>query len=332
MEDLVTLTPSGLYCEGGGFYLDPWEPVDHAVISHAHGDHARPGNKRYLCTAASAPLLRHRLGEQAQVEGLAYGERLRIGRVIVSLHPAGHILGSAQVRIEGDGRVLAFTGDYKRAADPTCTELEVLKCDALVSEATFALPIYRWDQTSAVVGQIWDWWRANRQQGRASVLFCYALGKAQRILAELSRLTDQPVFAHGAIDQLADLYRQNGARLLPTRRASEMPKGHDFAGELILAPPTSRATPWLRRFGDCAIGFASGWMRIRGERRRQGFDRGFALSDHADWPALLDTIRDTGAQTVRLTHGHAQTLAHFLSEQGVDARALEARFNEEAED
>ncbi len=328
-DDLVAITASGLHCPSGGFHVDPWGPSELALVTHAHRDHARPGASRYVCAEACAPLLRHRLGPEVSVRGVRYGERLALGATTVSLHPAGHVLGSSQVRIEQDGRVWVVSGDYKRAPDPTCEPFEPLRCDVFVTEATFALPIYRWSEPASVVAEIHDWWRSNPD--RPSLLFAYALGKAQRVLAELGSLTDRPVLTHGAVESLVRLYRDAGVAMLPTEPLAEAPKKRDLAGALILAPPSARATPWMRRFAAAETGLASGWMRVRGPRRRQGFDRGFALSDHADWPALLQTIEETGARRVVVTHGYAEELARFLRESGFEAEALATTFEGEAD-
>ncbi|MFL6193778.1 MAG: ligase-associated DNA damage response exonuclease [Thermoanaerobaculia bacterium] len=321
----------GLFCAAGGFYIDPWRPVERAVISHAHGDHARWGSQAYLGAEASVPVLRRRLGEAA-IEGVPWGEKVRMGEVTVSFHPAGHILGSAQVRVEREGEVWVFSGDYKRAADPTCEPFEPVACHTFITEATFALPIYRWDPTAETAREVFDWWEGNREAGRASVLFCYALGKAQRILAELARFTDRTVFVHGSVEPLNECYRDAGVALLPTRPVSETAKGQSFAGELILAPPSAGGSTWMRRFGQAGTAFASGWMRVRGTRRRRGFDRGFVVSDHADWPDLLRTIRDTGAERVLTTHGYADSFARYLREQGIAAGTLSTPFQGETED
>jgi putative mRNA 3-end processing factor len=329
---LLRTDDCGLFCEAGGFYIDPWKPVERAVISHGHGDHARWGSAAYLGAAASLPILRRRLGEAAVIEGVPFGEPVRIGGVTVSFHPAGHILGSAQVRVEREGEVWVFSGDYKRAADPTCEAFEPVPCDVFITEATFALPIYRWDPAAEVVREVWEWWEANREAGRASVLFCYALGKAQRILGELARFTDRTVFVHGSLEPLNECYRAAGISMLPTRPVSEMARGQSFAGELILAPPSAGGSTWMRRFGAAGTAFASGWMRVRGTRRRRGFDRGFVISDHADWPDLLRTIAETGASRVLTTHGYADSLARYLREQGRAAGTLSTPFQGEMED
>jgi putative mRNA 3-end processing factor len=330
-EDLVVTTPLGLYCPAGGFHVDPWGPAERAVVTHVHADHARPGSDAYLCTEASAPILRRRLGETGAVQGVAYGEPLRLGDAVVSLHPAGHVLGSAQVRIEAGGEVWVVSGDYKRAADPTCAPFEPVRADVFITEATFALPIYRWPEPAAVAADVMAWWDRNREAGVASLLFCYAMGKAQRLLAELARLTDRTVLVHGAVAEVTELFRQQGVAMLPTARVAEMPARRSYAGELILAPLSAGGTTWARRFGDRETAFASGWMRVRGTRRRKGYDRGFVLSDHADWPDLLRTIEESGAGRVLVTHGYTEELARFLREGGREADVLATQFEGEAD-
>lgn len=326
---LLRIDDCGLYCESGGFHIDPWKPVEKAVISHGHGDHARPGSRRYLAAAPSLPILERRLGSGARIQAAPFGEPVRIRDVTVSFHPAGHILGSAQVRVERGGEVWVFSGDYKRAADPSCEAFEPVPCHTFITEATFALPIYAWDDTPEVVREILAWWETNRKADRTSVLFCYALGKAQRILAELARMTDRPVWVHGSIETLVRCYREAGIRMLPTRRVGDTIRGQPFAGELVLAPPAAGGSLWMRRFGRASTGFASGWMRVRGARRRRGFDRGFAISDHADWHGLLRTIADTGAVRVLTTHGYAEPLARYLRERGLEAGTLATPFEDE---
>ena len=314
---MIADSPQGLYCPGGAFHLDPLLPVERAVVTHAHGDHARAGSASYLCTPETGALLRRRL-VGARVETLPYGERRRIGDVTVSLHPAGHMLGSAQLRIEGSAGVWVVSSDYKREADPTCAPFEPLRSDVFVTEATYALPLFRWDDPGAVASEIVAWWHGN--PGKTSVLFCYALGKAQRLLAEIGRITDRPVWVHGMIEPFAQVYRECGVRLAETRHVGDE---RGLAGELVLAPITARGTPWMKRFRSFEQRFASGLMRIRGTRRRRGFDRGFVVSDHADWPGLLRTVRETGAQRVLATHGHREALVRHLRESaGVDAAPI----------
>ena len=326
---MLTETPSGLYCADGDFYVDPWGPVPRALITHAHGDHARAGSHAYLCAQPCAPLLARRFGQAATIQSVPYGRRMTIGDTVVSFHPAGHVLGSAQIRIEGSGGVWVISGDYKRAADPTCEAFEVVRCDTFVTESTFALPIYRWDPTGTVVAELMDWWGVNRERGLTSIVFCYTIGKAQRLLAELAGVTDRAVLVHGMMTPMIEVYRSAGVNLLPTQTLVERPRGTSLAGELVLAPPSARGTQWMRRLGDISDALASGLMRVRGVRRQRAYDRGFVLSDHADWPALLDSIRDSGASRVLATHGHAEPLARYLQEHGVDSGVIRTAWEDE---
>ena len=248
-----------------------------------------------------------------------------MGDVRLSFHPAGHVLGSAQIRIESKEGVWVVAGDYKRAADPTCAPFEPVPCDVFITESTFGLPLYRWDSTETVIDDLAEWWRANQEAARTSVLFCYTVGKAQRVLAELMRVTDRPVYVHGMMLGMIEAYRQSGVAMLPVapviERAGRKP-AQTFAGELVLAPLSARGTPWMRRLGEISDAFASGLMRVRGVRRQRGYDRGFVLSDHADWPALLKTIEETRAERVLATHGHAEPLARYLRERGFDSGVI----------
>jgi putative mRNA 3-end processing factor len=325
---MLTETAEGLYCEAGGFHIDPWGAVPRALITHAHGDHARAGSAAYLCADASAPLLARRFGPGVPIESQPYGRLLTLGGTRVSFHPAGHVLGSAQIRVEGPDGVWVVSGDYKRAADPTCAPFEPVPCDVFVTESTFALPIYRWDATADVIADLVGWWDGNRERGLTSIVFCYTIGKAQRLLAEIGRVTDRPIWVHGALLPMIEVYRAAGIAMAPAQALIERPRT-SFAGELVLAPPSARGTPWMRRLGDLSDAFASGLMRVRGVRRQRACDRGFVLSDHADWPALLDSIVASGAGRVLATHGHAEPLARFLREQGVDAGVIRTAWEDE---
>ena len=327
-RDIIQLRPEGMYCPTGDFYIDPWRPVGTAVITHGHGDHARIGMQRYHAVRDGMPVLRWRLGEQ-DFHAHAYGEPFPLGTARVSLHPAGHVLGSAQVRIEVDGEVWVASGDYKRQSDPTCAAFEVVPCDVFITEATFGLPVYRWPDTADEVARIVDWRRACAARGRAAVLYAYALGKAQRILAELARFDEPPVYVHGAVDAGVQVYRQAGIDLIATEAVGEQPRGKDYAGRLVVAPPSAAGSTWTRRFKDAEHGFASGWMRLRGNRRRRNYDRGFVVSDHADWPALLATIEQTGARRIIATHGNTDALIRFLRERGHDAQAFSTDYGAE---
>jgi len=330
---VLTLTAQGLYCPAGDFHVDPWRPVATAVVTHGHADHARWGHGRYHAAVAGEGILRRRLGADIDLTGHAYAAPLRLGDAVVSFHPAGHVLGSAQIRIEVGGEVWVVSGDYKREADPSCAAFELVPCDGFVTEATFALPIYRWDPGARVVDELFAWWESNAARGQTSILFCYALGKAQRLLAEIHGRVERTVHLHGALVSMVDAYREAGVTLAPTAPVSASPKGEKFKGELVLAPPSAMGTTWMRRFAEPQTAFVSGWMRVRGQRRRRGYDRGFVLSDHADWPDLLRTVEECGARRVLCTHGYADTLARFLREErGLAAERVETFFEGEADD
>ncbi|RBP03466.1 putative mRNA 3-end processing factor [Roseiarcus fermentans] len=329
LMDLIALTDRGLYCEAGDFHIDPWRPAARAVITHAHADHARVGSDLYVCHKLTAPLLKKRLGDVA-IETAEYGQVLSRDGVDVSLHPAGHVLGSAQVRVARAGEVWVASGDYKLEADGVVAAFEPVRCTAFITESTFGLPIYRWSPQAELIAAIESWWRDNAAAGRASVLYAYALGKAQRALARIDASIG-PIVCHGAIEPISAIYRDAGVAIPPTRRADEIADKRAFAKMLIVAPPSAAGSGWLDRFGEYSDALASGWMQVRGNRRRRGLDRGFALSDHADWPGLLAAIEATGAERVLATHGFAAPLSRYLAERGVDARALATAYGDEDE-
>lgn len=300
-----------------------------AFITHAHSDHLHPGSGKYFCAEPTAPLIAKRLGDGTSVEAVPYGKTLSQKHAQVSFHPAGHILGSAQIRVETGGQTWGMTGDYKRDPDPTCAPFEPVTCDVFITEATFAYPFYRWERSAFI--DILSWWESNRKLGKTSVLFCYALGKAQRVLAELGALTQQPIFTHGAVESLTTIYRKQGVHLPATVPVSSVDPNDSLAGALVLAPPSAHRSPWMRRFKYVSTGFASGWMRVRGNRRRRGYDRGFVVSDHADWPSLLKTIDESGARRVLVTHGASDVLVRYLKEKGLNAEALQTAFEGETE-
>jgi len=322
---LMTLTKSGLYCARGDFYVDPWRPVARAVITHAHADHAYRGSRSYLVTKEGEGLARIRLDPTATISTLKYGETLDINGVAVSFHPAGHILGSAQVRVEYKGEVWVVSGDYKLTRDATCAPFEPVRCHYFITEATFGLPIYRWPPTAQVFEEINSWWRRNQEREKASVLFAYALGKSQRILNGIDRSIG-PIFTHGSVEHLNRVYRAAGVDLPETIYAGDVKNKKDFIGSLIVAPPSAQASTWLRRFGSQSTGFASGWMMVRGARRQRAIDRGFVLSDHADWPELMTAIRQSEAETVYVTHGFAPEVVRWLNENGTNAVPLKTQF------
>jgi putative mRNA 3-end processing factor len=325
---LLRLTDRGLYCEPGDFFVDPWEPVDRAVITHAHGDHATWGSRAYLTSVPGLSVLRARLEPGASIRGLDYGEKLALNGTTVSLHPAGHILGSAQIRIEHRGEVWVVSGDYKTDPDPTCTPFEPVRCHTFVTESTFGLPIYRWPSQAEVFAEINAWWRANAEAGRSSLLLGYALGKSQRLLAGLDPAIG-PILTHGAVERMTAAYREGGIELPPTRYAGAAGSPANATGAIVIAPPYAHASLWSRRFGDRSTGFASGWMIVRGARRQRSLDRGFALSDHVDWPSLLAAVEATGAGEVWVTHGYTGPVVRWLQERRVDAKAVATRFEGE---
>jgi putative mRNA 3-end processing factor len=330
MAPLLRPTDRGLYCEAGDFHVDPWAAVDRAVVTHAHGDHLAWGCRSYLVSEDGLGVSRIRVGADADIRALPYGHSLDINGVKVSLHPAGHILGSAQVRLEHRGEVWVVSGDYKTDPDPTCRAFEPVRCHTFVTESTFGLPIYRWPPQAEVLHEVNQWWRANQQAGRTTLLFGYALGKAQRLLAGLDPSIG-PILTHGAVERLVTAYREAGIALPPTTHAAAMDRA-DRGRAIVIAPPSADGSTWVRRFGEHATAFASGWMLIRGTRRRRSLDRGFPLSDHVDWPSLLAAIEATGAARVLVTHGYTGPVVRWLREQGLDADVVETRYEGERDD
>jgi putative mRNA 3-end processing factor len=332
-EDLIVLRPQGLYCPVGDFHIDPWRPVTRAVLTHAHADHARTGHTQYLATAVSEGVLRTRLGQGIALQGLAYGEAVDVNGVRVSLHPAGHVLGSAQVRVEHRGQVWVASGDYFTSGidgdvNATCAPFEPVRCDCFITESTFGLPIYRWRAQAEVLGEINAWWQANADAGRASLLLGYSFGKAQRLLAGLDASIG-PIIAHGAVEALNDAYRAAGVALPLTQRIDDVPKA-GLKRAIAIAPPAVQGSAWARKLGEHSDAFASGWMQLRGARRRQGVDRGFVLSDHADWPGLQRAIAATGASRVIVTHGYEAVMVRWLQQQGLQAGSFATQYGDDA--
>ena len=326
---LLQLTPEGLYCPAAEAWIDPWRPVPRALITHGHADHARPGCGTYWAVGQAEGILRQRLGAAIDLIPVDYGALHRIGEARVSFHSAGHVLGSAQILVEAGGERWLVSGDYKRCADPSCTPFQPVGADVLITEATFGLPIYRWRGGGAVAQEIVDWWRSAGD--RPSLLLCYAFGKAQRVLAELHRLgIGDEVLLHGSVEALMAPYREVGVAMPPTRPLAQLPRGAALAGRLVIAPPGALRGRGLARLRNAQTAFVSGWMAVRGARRRRGTGRGFVLSDHADWQGLLRTVRDSGARQVYVTHGQSTVLARYLREvEGVAAETLEGAFEAE---
>ncbi|SFS04400.1 ligase-associated DNA damage response exonuclease [Yoonia litorea] len=330
MADVLTFTDRGIYCAAGDFYIDPWQPVDRALITHGHSDHARSGMGRYLATEGTAPVMRHRLGE-ITLQTASYGQQIEIGDAQVSFHPAGHVPGSAQIRVAVGGQVWVVSGDYKTVADGMSEPFEPVTCHAFISECTFGLPVFKWTPEDVLTRQINDWWAANAAAGRTSILGAYALGKAQRLLTTVD-VSIGPILTHGAIENTNDVLRGQGIPLPDTTRVTPDTTHKTHPGALVLATPSALGTSWTRRFGPSSTAFASGWMALRGVRRRRAADRGFIVSDHADWDGLNSAIKATGADKLFVTHGYTSSFRRWLTDQGYDAHVVSTDYQGEGFD
>ncbi|MFD0857641.1 ligase-associated DNA damage response exonuclease [Roseovarius aquimarinus] len=324
---VLTFRPEGIYCPAGDFYIDPWRPVDRALITHGHADHARPGHRRYLATDIAGPVMRHRLGE-IELESIRYGETRSIGGARVSFHPAGHIPGSAQIRVELGGEVWVVSGDYKTTPDALSTPFESVRCHSFITECTFGLPVFEWPTEAKAARQVNAWWAANAAEGIFSLLGAYSLGKAQRVMSLLDPEI-APILTHGAVENTNAILRAQGFDLPATTHATQGLKPKDYPGAMVIAPPGALGSDWARRFRPGATGFASGWMRMRGVRRRRSVDRGFVVSDHADWKGLNEAIKATGAENIYATHGYTEIFARWLTSEGYNAEALKTEFTGE---
>ena len=326
--DLLQFTDRGIYCQQAGVYLDPWKPVDKAIISHGHADHAYLGHKQYLSTSAAMPVIKHRLFLQNNIQTLEYGESLNINGVRFSFHPAGHIPGSAQIRVEYQGEVWVFSGDYKLEIDNISTPFEPIKCHVFITESTFGLPIYKWKPQREVFDEINFWWKKNREEGKTSVIAGYTLGKAQRVLKNVDASIGK-IFTHGAVDAVNQVLRKQGLRLPEAPRVTNEVNKVDIRGSLVICPPSAVGSSWMRRFLPYSLGVTSGWMKLRGTRRRRGADRGFVLSDHGDWNDLNTAVRETGAQRIFVTHGYTEIFTQWLNTQGFEAKEVKTKFEGE---
>jgi putative mRNA 3-end processing factor len=329
-KPLLEFTDRGIYCDKGKFYIDPWKPVDDAVITHAHADHAYFGHKHYLAHHLSKQVLLYRLGD-INLQTVEYGEKIMKNGVEVSLYPAGHVIGSAQIRVEYQGEVWVVSGDYKVEDDGISTPFEPVKCHHFISECTFGMPVYQWKPQVQVFNEINSFWRSNLDNGLSTVLVGYSLGKAQRILQNLD-LFNGKVYTHGAIENTNQALRNNGVHLNPTERITFNTLKEEIRKGIVLAPPSSVGSAWMRRFGPYNFGYCSGWMAIRGAKRRRAADRGFILSDHADWDGLISAINATGCEKVYLTHGYTATFTRYLNEIGFDAQEVHTLYGGEEEE
>lgn len=328
-QSLLQLRPEGLYCAAGDFYVDPWRPVERAVTTHAHSDHARAGSRAYLTAETGRELLVLRVGSKALIETLAFGEKRRLGDATVSLHPAGHILGSAQIRIEVGGEVWVVSGDFNSTHDSGCGDpFEPVRCDTFITESTFGLPIYRWPDPRTVFTEIEAWWRRNQAKGITTVIPAYPLGKSQRLTAALN-LEIGPIAVHGNAWNFLEPYRRAGIAQPQLPRLSEVDLSEFKGRGLVITSSGSQEEGLLKKLAPLSWGFASGWMMTRAARRNRDFDRGFVLSDHADWPGLIAAIKATGAPQIGVTHGETRSFTRWLGENGWDAFAVPTRFTGE---
>jgi len=326
---LIEFTDKGLYCPAGRFYIDPWRPVERAIITHAHSDHARCGSNNYLSHRFTVPLMQLRMGPQ-NYQGIDWGETVHINGVAVTLFPAGHMIGSSQVRVEYKGETWVVSGDYKLEDDGISTAFEPVKCHTFISESTFGLPIYKWKPQAEIFLNIQDWVLKNQDAGKSSILLAYSLGKAQRVLPCLETVSER-ILAHGAIFNSQEALQAAGWKLPAVERVGiDTPKEH-LKAAVVIAPPSADSSPWIRRFGPYSVGVCSGWMQVRGNMRRRNADAGFALSDHADWSGLLEAVKLTGAEKVFVTHGFQATFSRYLNEIGIEAAEVKTEFGDEDE-
>ncbi|GGW26098.1 ligase-associated DNA damage response exonuclease [Arenibacter certesii] len=326
---LLIFNENGIYCQEADVYLDPWHPVDRAIITHGHADHSRYGNKEYITHKNNVPIIKHRLGD-ILVHGKEYNEKFVVNNVTFSLHPAGHIIGSSQVRVEHKGEVWVFSGDYKLEDDGISTPFEPVKCHTFITECTFGIPPFKWMPQGEVFKDINQWWANNREEGKTSVLFGYSLGKAQRLLKYLDTSIGE-IYTHGAIENMTEVLR-NQAQFPPTTLITRDTKKKDLLGNIVLAPPSAHGSTWIRKMVPFVTASASGWMAFRGARRRRAIDKGFVLSDHCDWEELLTAIKSTGAEKIIATHGYTEIFSRYLRAQGYDARTEETQFEGEVDE
>lgn len=324
---LISFTNRGIYCQQGDFYIDPWLPVDYAVTTHGHADHVRWGNKYYLCHHLTKAIIKCRISEDLIVESLGYGETITRNGVQISFHPAGHVIGSAQVRLAYKGEVCVLSGDYKTEYDGISTAFEPVKCHTFVSESTFGLPIYNWLPQETIFQDINQWADQNREEHKTTVLIAYSLGKAQRLMQNLAG--NRPIYVHRSIARLNAAIQQAGVSLPSYTEISAETGKDELQAGILIVPPAMRDTKWIKSLHTAAVGVCSGWMQVRSHRRWQSADAGFALSDHADWNGLIDAIRATEAEKIYVTHGFTSVFARYLTEQGLDAEAVSTQFGVE---
>lgn len=327
---LIEFTNKGIYCKYGNFYIDPWRQVDLAVTTHGHSDHVKWGNKAYLCHKLTKTILHQRLGEDLNIETLPYGKTININGVSVSLYPAGHVIGSAQVRLEYKGEVCVVSGDYKTENDGISTPFEPVKCHTFVSESTFGLPIYKWQPQNLIFDQIKEWVSRNHDRSKTSVLVAYSLGKAQRLINGLAGYNE--LYVHNSIANLNDRFIAAGVDLPRTSRITADTRKEDMQNGIVIVPPALAEGRWIKNLYNAATGVCSGWMQVRASRRWRSADAGFALSDHADWPGLLSAIKATEAEKVFVTHGYTATFSKYLNEIGIESEEVKTQYGNEEEE
>lgn len=330
-QNLLEINDCGIYCPQADIYIDPWKPVDKAIITHAHSDHARWGNKHYLAHKDSEAILKLRLGNDINIQTTGYKEEHNIQGVRISFFPAGHITGSAQIRLEYKGEVWVVSGDYKTEPDVTCAPFEPVRCHTFITESTFGLPVYKWIPQQEIFRDINNWWKENAAQGKTSILCGYALGKAQRLIANIDPSIGK-IFMHGAVANVNAALQKNGLQLPEVSYAGPDVPRTDFPGSIVIAPPSALNTSWMRKFSPYTTAMASGWMNIRGAKRRRAVDKGFVLSDHADWFGLNSAVKETGCERVLVTHGYTAVFSKWLREQGLNAQEVQTLYNEDLED
>jgi len=327
---LLTFTKKGIYCAQADVFIDPWRPVDKAFITHGHADHARAGSNHYWCTDLAAPVIKYRLGN-ISIQTATYGEVIRVNGVSFSFHPAGHVIGSAQIRVAHKGEIWVVSGDYKTQDDRISTPFEPIKCHHFITESTFGLPVYQWQAQHRVMAEINNWWLNCQEQGKVAVLSAYSLGKAQRIIQNVNHDIG-PIFTHGAVENTNKVLRNQGIPLKQSTQVTVQHKKADFKGALVICPPSAVDSAWSKVFGNKSTATASGWMMLRGARRRRAADKGFVLSDHDDWIGLNNAVRATGAENIYVTHGYSDVFSRWLCEQGLNAQVLETEFKTDSEE
>ena len=326
-EDLLQFTDRGIYCPPADVYIDPWKPVNKALITHGHSDHSRWGHKAYLATETAAPAIKYRLGD-INLSTVKFNQPLKINGVNFSFHPAGHILGSAQIRVEHKGEVWVASGDYKLEDDGLAEAFEPVKCHTFITESTFGLPVYNWKPQEEIFAEINEWWRSNAAAGKVTLITGYSLGKAQRILRGLDTSIGK-IYTHGAVENINEVIRAQGVDLPPTTRVTREVPTKDYPGNIVLSPPSAVGSAWAKKFKPLTVGIISGWMALRGTRRRRAVDRGFALSDHVDWKDLNRAIKETGAQKIIVTHGYTNIFANYLRHEGLEAYSTKTEYTGE---